>query len=61
MAEPKSQAPEDIDFAPRTSEASAAEYEAWKIDKITKALKQCENRDAMIPAAEVWERFGFER
>lgn len=61
MAEPKSKAPENIDLAPPSSEASSAEYDAWKVEKITKALKQCEDRDAMIPAADVWERFGFER
>lgn len=60
MAEPKSEASEDIDFAP-SSAVSPAEYEAWKVEKITKALRQCEDRDAMIPAADVWERFGFER
>ncbi len=61
MAEPKSEASEDIDFAPQSSAVSPAEYEAWKVEKITKALRQCEDRDAMIPAADVWERFGFER
>lgn len=61
MAEPKSKAPENIDFAPQSSEGSSAEYVAWKVEKITKALKQSEDRAAMIPAADVWERFGFER
>ena len=61
MAEPKSKAVGTIVFAPQSSEASSAEYDAWKVEKITKALKQCEDRDAMIPAADVWERFGFER
>jgi hypothetical protein len=56
MAEPKSKAPENIDLAPLSSEASSADYDAWKVEKITKALKQCEDRDAMIPADEVWER-----
>lgn len=61
MAEPKSKAAETLDFAPKSSEVSSAEYEAWKVEKVTKALKQCEDRDAMISAADVWERFGFER
>ncbi|EKF58546.1 hypothetical protein QWE_18138 [Agrobacterium albertimagni AOL15] len=61
MAESKPQASEDIDFAPPSANASPAEYEAWKVKKITHALKQCEDRESMIPAAEVWERFGFER
>lgn len=61
MAKPKSKDPEDIDFAPQSANASPAEHEAWKVKKITNALKQCEDRETMIPAAEVWERFGFER
>ncbi|MDR7027200.1 hypothetical protein J2X08_002819 [Rhizobium rosettiformans] len=61
MAEPKSEASEDIHFAPKSSAVSPTEYEAWKVEKINKALRQCEDRDAMIPAADVWERFGFER
>lgn len=61
MSEPKSKASDNIDFAPQSSEASAAEYDAWKVEKITKAIKQCEDRSSMIPATDVWERFGFER
>ena len=61
MVGPRSKPSDEIDFAPPSADASPAEYEAWKIEKVTKALKQCEDRDAMIPAVEVWERFGFER
>jgi hypothetical protein len=61
MVGPRSKPSDEIDFAPPSADVSAAEYAAWKIEKVTKALKQCEDRDAMIPAADVWERFGFER
>jgi hypothetical protein len=61
MAGQRSKSSDEIDFAPLSADASAAEYEAWKIEKVTKALKQCEDRDAMISASDVWERFGFER
>lgn len=61
MVGPRTKPSDKIDFAPPSADASPASYEAWKIEKVTKALKQCEDRDAMIPAADVWERFGFER
>jgi hypothetical protein len=61
MARPRSKPSDELDFAPASADASAKEYEAWKLQKVTKALKQCEDREAMIPAAEVWESFGFER
>ncbi len=38
-----------------------AGYEAWKEAKIKKALAEAEDRASMIAAANVWERFGFER
>ncbi|WP_326525618.1 hypothetical protein [Sphingomonas sp.] len=36
-------------------------YESWKRAKIEAALAQARDRDAMIPAEEVWRRLGFER
>jgi hypothetical protein len=36
-------------------------YDAWKEKKIRAALKQADDRSAMVPAKKVWERFGFER
>ncbi|MGE6739288.1 hypothetical protein ACQKGC_03320 [Allorhizobium pseudoryzae] len=36
-------------------------YVAWKDAKVRAALAEAEDRTCMIPAADVWERFGFER
>ncbi|MGK9053190.1 hypothetical protein [Neorhizobium petrolearium] len=46
---------------PQAAAAGDQDYASWKQEKIRKALKQSENRSAMIPAGKVWERFGFER
>lgn len=51
---------EDLTDAVETP-ASDADYTAWKEAKIKSALKQAEDRSNMIPAEDVWEKFGFER
>ncbi|TWF56592.1 hypothetical protein FHW37_102227 [Neorhizobium alkalisoli] len=47
--------------APAEGQSTDADYLAWKEAKIRKALKQAEDRSLMVPAEEVWKRFGFER
>ncbi|MFN4205370.1 MAG: hypothetical protein ACK4HG_03170 [Agrobacterium albertimagni] len=47
----------DVPLSPPLQDASRSEYAAWKAKKIMAALRQTEDRTAMIPADEVWERF----
>jgi hypothetical protein len=43
-------------------EAAAADaYDLWKDAKIERALKQAEDREALIPAETVWRDLGLER
>lgn len=41
--------------------STAPDYLAWKENKILKGLKQSKDRSQMVPAHQVWEKFGFER
>ncbi len=36
-------------------------YAAWKREKVERALAESADREAMIPAAEVWRDLGLER
>ncbi len=36
-------------------------YAAWKRAKVERGLAESEDRDAMIPAAQVWRDLGLER
>ncbi|MCH4152551.1 MAG: hypothetical protein LKF30_11505 [Sphingobium sp.] len=36
-------------------------YDAWKRAKIEKGLEQAQDRDAMIPVAQILRDFGLER
>lgn len=44
-----------------SGEQPAADYSAWKDEKVRKAQQQALDRSKMIPAHKVWETFGFER
>ncbi|MCL6706633.1 hypothetical protein M8R20_06445 [Pseudomonas sp. R2.Fl] len=51
-------------FDELTAEPATAQepgYDAWKEAKVKKALNESKKRSNMIPAHDVWEKFGFER
>jgi hypothetical protein len=36
-------------------------YADWKRGKIERGIKQAQDRDSLIPAAQVWQKLGLER
>ena len=44
-----------------TDETVEAGHAAWKRDKIKRGLEQARDREALIPADQVWRNLGLER
>jgi len=36
-------------------------YEAWKLDKVERALAQAQDRSVLVPAKQIWRELGLAR
>ena len=60
MSETKDKRPSLTDLTATAPESNDPAYRAWKQAKVDKALKEAEDRAALIPSDKVWSKLGVE-